>query len=147
MCHRQSRGWSKLGALAVAFLLSVFFPRGAQGTAVGEMGMQSEAAQSVAGNTARAASFLFTCCSFVGTIIISACMWGKNLTETYSDKIMELAKRNSDPILAICTPCAAQRDKAAQLVLEDFSHTMKFKCSLRRCLLFGESPPKRLPTE
>lgn len=57
-CHRQLRGWSKLGALAVVLLLPVFFPYCAQRTAGGEMGMQSEAAQSVSRNTARAARLL-----------------------------------------------------------------------------------------
>lgn len=44
--------------------------------------------------TARAASFLFTCCSSVSRIIICMYAWKKKKTnnKTYSDKIMELAK-------------------------------------------------------
>lgn len=60
---------------------AVFSPHCAQGAALGEMGMQSGAAQNVSGNTARAASFLFTCCSSVSRIIISVYTRKKNPTQ------------------------------------------------------------------
>lgn len=142
-----NQGAAQSLVLCSGFSATVFFPRCAQGAAVGEMGVQSEAAQSISGNTARAASFLFTCCSSVSRVTLCICgekVWQKTLQ--WSNKGICKRQKIQSSYWQPCTPCAAQRARLAQLVLGDFSHTRRFKCSLSRCLLFGESPPKRWPT-
>jgi len=90
--HREERGYSKLVALTAIFLLLVCFPHCTQGAAVGEAWMQSVATQSMLGNTARAASFLFTCCSSEWNCNLRVRMEKKPSNKTYSDKIVELTK-------------------------------------------------------